>query len=91
MLVGEFDARLGLINGGFVKPGRLRTLLARFRRSFSRRSGLTAHPNWLNGLIKSRCVTAAFLVRPVTIRRSHSFRRYLHIEAVFVFDDRLDH
>jgi hypothetical protein len=31
------------------------------------------------------------LVRPVAIRRSHSFHRYLHIEAVFVFDDSLDH
>jgi hypothetical protein len=32
-----------------------------------------------------------FLVRPVAIRHSHSCRRYPHIEAVFVFGDRLDH
>jgi hypothetical protein len=30
-------------------------------------------------------------VRPVAIRRSHSFHRYLHIEAVFVFGDGMDH
>jgi hypothetical protein len=27
----------------------------------------------------------------ISIKRSYSCRRYLHIEAVFVFDDRLDH
>jgi hypothetical protein len=31
------------------------------------------------------------LTRSVAIKRSHSFHRYLHIEAVFVFECRLDH
>jgi hypothetical protein len=32
-----------------------------------------------------------FLKRPVAIKDSHSFHRYLHTEAVFVFGDSLDH
>jgi hypothetical protein len=45
----------------------------------------------LNGLSKIEALALLFGRDPAPIKLSHSFRQYLHIEAVFVFERRVDH